>query len=71
MNHSILTASRTTHLKIVALALVAAVSVVGVGISARVAPKGDVAGAGAIAKLGVVKANKATTFTAREGVAIR
>jgi hypothetical protein len=36
-----------------------------------VAPKGDVAGAGAIAKLGVVKANKATTFTAREGVAIR
>ncbi len=35
MNHSIYSADRTTHLKIVAVALVAAIVVAGVGISAR------------------------------------
>jgi hypothetical protein len=35
MNHSIHSADRTTHLKIVVMALVAAIAVAGLGISAR------------------------------------
>jgi len=35
MNHSIYSADRSTHLKIVVLALVAGIAVVGLGISAR------------------------------------
>ena len=37
MNHSIYSADRSTHLKIVVVALVAAIGVAGAGISARVA----------------------------------
>jgi hypothetical protein len=36
MNHSLATADRTTHLKVVIVALVAAIVVVTVGIAARV-----------------------------------
>ena len=36
MNHSLVTADRTTHLKIVAVSLVAAIAVILVGITARV-----------------------------------
>jgi hypothetical protein len=36
MNHSFYSADRTTHLKIVVVALVAAIGVAGFGISARV-----------------------------------
>ena len=36
MNHSLVTADRTTHLKIVAVSLVAAIAVIVVGITARV-----------------------------------
>lgn len=36
MNHSIYSADRTTHLKIVAVALVAGISLAGFGIAARV-----------------------------------
>ena len=35
MNHSLVTADRTTHLKIVVVALVAGIAVAGFGISAR------------------------------------
>jgi len=35
MNHSIYSADRVTHLKIVVAALIAAIAVVGVGISVR------------------------------------
>jgi hypothetical protein len=35
MNHSIYSADRTTHLKIVVVALVAGIAVAGVGITAR------------------------------------
>ena len=62
MNHSILTASRTTHLKIVTVALIAAISVVTVGISARLSATDQRAEA-SIAKSGVVKATRTTTFT--------
>jgi len=40
MNHSLVTADRTTHLKIVAVSLVAAIAVVLVGITARVTDTG-------------------------------
>jgi hypothetical protein len=36
MNHSIYSADRTTHLKIVVVALVAGIAVAGLGISARI-----------------------------------
>jgi hypothetical protein len=36
MNHSIYSADKTTHLKIVVVALVAGIAVAGLGISARV-----------------------------------
>ena len=36
MNHSLVTADRTTHLKIVAVSLVAAIAVILVGITARI-----------------------------------
>lgn len=35
MNHSIYSADRTTHLKVVVVALVAAIAVAGLGITAR------------------------------------
>jgi hypothetical protein len=38
MNHSIYSADRSTHLKIVVVALVAGIAVAGFGISARNAP---------------------------------
>ena len=41
MNHSIYSADRSTHLKIVVMALVAGVAVAGFGISARVNSDGS------------------------------
>jgi hypothetical protein len=41
MNHSIYSADRTTHLKVVIVALVAGIVVAGFGISARVNATGD------------------------------
>ncbi len=38
MNHSIYSADRATHLKIVVVALVCATAVAGIGVAARVAP---------------------------------
>ena len=61
MNHSIATADRGTHLKIVVLALVGAIMVVCVGITARLA-QSDASVASAQSaqtmKVGVVKAAK-------------
>jgi hypothetical protein len=58
MSHSLIGADRATHLKIVAVSLVAAIAVVAVGITARVADGGAAAQA-------VVKAGKPSTYTAR------
>lgn len=69
MNHSLVTADRTTHLKIVAVSLVAAIAVILVGITARVADTG------ATAKLEahgpVLKAGKPAAVTARDGTSIQ
>lgn len=65
MNHSLVTADRTTHLKIVAVSLVAAIAVVLVGITARVTDSG--ASATLQAHGPVLKAGKPAAVTARDG----
>ena len=76
MNHSILTADRGTHLKIVIVALVAAIGVVSIGIAARFSSldlgTDIVAGrqAGDV-KVGVVKATKSVTWTSNQDLTIR
>ena len=51
MNASLLTADRTTHIKIVAVALVAVIAVVTVGVHARI-ERNDVASGPAVIKAG-------------------
>ena len=77
MNHSIVTADRGTHLKIVVVALVGAIAVVSVGIAARL---GSVdLGTDVIAgnrgeqfiRVGTVKATKAVTWTSADTVTVR
>jgi hypothetical protein len=65
MNHSIYSADRTTHLKIVVVALVAGIAVAGFGISARSTDDGYTQTAR------VVKAGKTVTMTNSETTAIR
>ena len=69
MNHSLVTADRTTHLKIVAVSLVAAIAVIVVGITARVADNG--ASASLQAHGPVLKAGKPAAITAVEGNTVR
>jgi cytochrome oxidase Cu insertion factor (SCO1/SenC/PrrC family) len=66
MNHSLVTADRTTHLKIVAVSLAAAIAVILVGITARVTDTAT-ASANLQAHGPVVKAGKPAAITAREG----
>lgn len=40
MNHSLLTADRRTHSKIIVVALIAAITVIGVGLTARLTESG-------------------------------
>jgi hypothetical protein len=70
MNHSLATADRTTHLKIVVVALVAAIVVVAVGITARVtAADGETA---RIHTQGiVVKAGAPAAYTKTDSPSIR
>jgi len=69
MAHSLLTADRTTHLKILAVALVAGVMFVMVGVAAHL---GDFETAGAMMQnQPVVKAGKSTIFTSGYDVTIR
>ena len=69
MNHSLVTADRTTHLKIVAVSLVAAIAVIMVGITARVTDSG--ASANLQAHGPVLKAGKPAAVTAREGNSVQ
>ena len=52
MNHSIYSADRTTHLKIVVVALVAGIMVAGFGISARATSDGGYAQTAHVIKAG-------------------
>jgi hypothetical protein len=65
MNHSIYSADRTTHLKIVVVALVAAIAVAGFSILARTAPDDSYQTAR------VVKAGKAVTITSSNTSMVR
>jgi hypothetical protein len=66
MTHSLIGADRTTHFKIVAVALVSAIVLVMVGITARVS-ESDTATARLQAEGPVLKAGKPATFTVRDG----
>ena len=72
MNHSIITADRTTHLKIVVVALIGATVVAGVGIAARVA---DTQPGTAIAAfkpdIPVIKAGQPIAISRSETTAVR
>ena len=70
MTHSLIGADRTTHFKIVAVALLSAIVLVMVGITARVT-ESDTATARLQAEGPVLKAGKPSTFTIRDGTAIR
>ena len=70
MTHSLIGADRSTHFKIVAVALVSVVVVVLVGITARVAET-DTATARIQAEGPALKAGKPATITTRDGPAIR
>ena len=63
MSHSLIGADRTTHLKVLCVALAAAIAVVAVGITARVTD-------GERTQV-VVKAGKPATYTARAATAVR
>ena len=65
MSHSLIGADRTTHLKVLCVALAAAIAVVVVGITARVTEL-----EGGKAQI-VVKAGKPATFTARDSTTVR
>ena len=65
MNHSLVTADRATHLKIVAVSLVAAIAVILVGVTARITDTG--APTNAQAHGPVLKAGKPSAVTARDG----
>ncbi|MBU6461898.1 MAG: hypothetical protein KGK01_13450 [Bradyrhizobium sp.] len=64
MNHSIHSADRATHLKIVAVALVAGIVVAGLGISARTS-------SAYIETAHVTKAGKPVTVTSSDAMLIR
>ena len=67
MNHSIYSADRATHLKIVVVALLAAVLVTGLSISARISNSDD-----AYAQTArIVKAGKPVTVTSSNASIVR
>jgi hypothetical protein len=70
MSHSLIGADRSTHFKIVAVALVSAIVLVMVGITARVADS-DTVTARIQVDGPVLKAGKPATITARDGSTIR
>ncbi|MGE0753398.1 MAG: hypothetical protein AB7K64_22740 [Variibacter sp.] len=77
MNHSIIGADRNTHVKMVVVALVAAIMVVTVGIGARLSNSVDLgtdilaARPGEAVKVGVVKASKPAAFSSTGATTVR
>jgi hypothetical protein len=66
MNHSIYSADRSTHLKIVVVALVAGIAVAGFGISARTSSDDGLAQTAR-----VIKAGKPVAITSSNGSVVR
>ena len=71
MNHSLYSADRATHLKIIAVALVAGTMVAGVGIAARMDSNAGTATAAVKADKPVLKAGKPVVYTSSETTAVR
>jgi hypothetical protein len=69
-NSSIATADRVTHLKIVAVSLVAAIMVVAVGITAR-PTVGDSVSARLKADVTIVQAGKPMTISGSDAITVR
>ena len=67
MNHSIYSADRATHLKVVVVALVAGIMVAGLGITARITGAGD----NYVQTARVIKADKPVMVSNSESTAIR
>lgn len=67
MNHSIYSADRTTHLKIVVVALVAGITVAGFGISARTTSSDE----GYTQTAKVLKAGKPVAITSANTTTVR
>jgi hypothetical protein len=67
MNHSIYSADRSTHLKIVVVALVAGIAVAGFGISARNTSSDE----GYAQTARVIKAGKAVAITSSDTSMVR
>lgn len=70
MNHSFYSADRTTHLKIVVMALVAAIGVAGFGISARLSADDGLTQTARVSGP-VVKASKSVVMTSSDQAVIR
>jgi hypothetical protein len=70
MSHSLIGADRNTHFKIVAVALVSAIVLVGVGLIARM-DDSETATAQLHANGPVLKVGKPTNVTTRDGSTIR
>jgi hypothetical protein len=70
MTHSLIGADRSTHFKIVAVALVSAIVLVTVGITARVT-EADSTTARLQVDGPVLKAGKPATFTVRDGTTVQ
>lgn len=70
MNHSFYSADRMTHLKIVVVALVAAIGVAGVGISARVTADDGYTQTARVSGP-AIKANKAVVLTSSDTSMVR
>jgi hypothetical protein len=70
MNHSLIGADRTTHLKIVSVALAGAIAVVTAGISARMAERATAA-AGLQAVVRVLEAGKPMAFALFEATTVQ
>ena len=68
MNHTFYSADRSTHLKIVVIALLAATAVAGIGISARVNTSDQFADA---QRVQVIKAGKPVMITASGQTVVR
>jgi hypothetical protein len=66
VNHSIYSADRTTHLKIVVIALVLGIAGIGLGLSSRAN-----SGTGSTQTAGVVKAGKPVLTTSSDALVIR
>ena len=71
MNHSIYSADRTTHLKIVVVAMVAAIAVAGLGITARIGSDDVLMQTSSAKNPGVVKAGKPVVITSSGNTVIR